>query len=79
MFVDFVVSLAVGMDAGRNYDHYVDGDNQKIDEALGNTEWRERWKNNGRAAEEALPGVPSHRVCAQHAIARLPRSQTWTV
>jgi three-Cys-motif partner protein len=44
VFVDFVVLLAVGMDAGRNYDHYVDGDNQKIDEALGNTEWRERWK-----------------------------------
>jgi len=45
VFVDFVVLLAVGMDAGRNYDHYVDGDNQKIDEALGNTDWRERWKN----------------------------------
>lgn len=44
VFVDFVVLLAVGMDAGRNYDHYVDGDNQKIDEALGNIEWRERWK-----------------------------------
>jgi three-Cys-motif partner protein len=44
VFVDFVVLLAVGMDAGRNYDHYVEGDNQKIDEALGNTEWRERWK-----------------------------------
>lgn len=44
VFVDFVVLLAVGMDAGRNYDHYVEGDNQKVDEALGNTEWRERWK-----------------------------------
>ena len=44
VFVDFVVLLAVGMDAGRNYEHYVDGDNQKVDEALGNTEWRERWK-----------------------------------
>lgn len=39
-----MVLLAVGMDAGRNYDHYVDGNNQKIDTALGNTEWRERWK-----------------------------------
>jgi len=44
VFVDFVVLLAVGMDAGHNYDHYVDGNNQKIDEALGNIEWRERWK-----------------------------------
>jgi three-Cys-motif partner protein len=44
VFVDFLVLLAVGMDAGRNYDHYVDGNHPKIDEALGNTEWRERWK-----------------------------------
>ena len=44
IFVDFVVLLAVGMDAGRNYDLYVDVNHPKIDEALGNVEWRERWK-----------------------------------
>ena len=44
VFMDFVVLLAVGMDAARNYDHYVDGEHKKIDEALGNTEWRDRWK-----------------------------------
>jgi three-Cys-motif partner protein len=43
-FVDFLVLLAVGMDAGRNYDHYVDGNHPKIDDALGNRDWRERWK-----------------------------------
>ena len=42
-----LVLLAIGMDASRNYDHYVDGDSPKIDEALGNTEWRERWKAVG--------------------------------
>jgi hypothetical protein len=36
-YVDFIVLLAIGMDANRNYDHYVDGDSPKIDEALGNT------------------------------------------
>ncbi|HTC94550.1 MAG TPA: hypothetical protein VK699_14010 [Terriglobales bacterium] len=35
------------MDANRNYDHYVDGNSPKIDEALGNTAWRERWKQVG--------------------------------
>ena len=35
------------MDASRNYDHYVDGASTKIDEALGNTVWRERWKAVG--------------------------------
>jgi three-Cys-motif partner protein len=44
-FVDFLVLLAVGMDANRNYDHYVDGNHPKIDQALGNKDWRERWKN----------------------------------
>ena len=29
------------MDANRNYDHYVDGKSPKIDEALGNAEWRD--------------------------------------
>jgi hypothetical protein len=45
--VDFVVLLAIGMDANRNYDHYVEGHSSKIDEALGNTEWRERWRAIG--------------------------------
>ena len=45
-FLDFLVLLAVGMDANRNYTHYVDGEHKKIDEALGNTDWRSRWKNN---------------------------------
>jgi three-Cys-motif partner protein len=46
-YMDFLVLLAVGMDAGRNYDHYVDGNSTKVDEALGNREWRERWKAVG--------------------------------
>ena len=51
VLIDFVVLLAIGMDANRNYDHYVDGNSTKIDEALGNTEWRERWKVQRRRSE----------------------------
>ncbi|MGA3316095.1 MAG: three-Cys-motif partner protein TcmP [Candidatus Korobacteraceae bacterium] len=51
-FVDFLVLLAVGMDANRNYDHYVDGHSTKVDEALGNTEWRKRWKDLGARRKE---------------------------
>lgn len=47
VYIDFVVLLAIGMDANRNYDHYVEGNSPKIDEALGNMEWRERWKAGG--------------------------------
>jgi three-Cys-motif partner protein len=35
VFKDFVVLLAIGMDANRNYDHYVEGDSPKIDKAFG--------------------------------------------
>ncbi|HEY7389581.1 MAG TPA: three-Cys-motif partner protein TcmP [Bryobacteraceae bacterium] len=47
VFADFVVLLAIGMDANRNYEHYVEGHSRKIDEALGNNEWRKRWKEGG--------------------------------
>jgi three-Cys-motif partner protein len=47
LFVDFVVLLAIGMDANRNYLNYVEGHSTKIDEALGNRQWRERWKAEG--------------------------------
>lgn len=55
VFVDFVVLLAIGMDANRNYDHYVEGNSTKIDEALGNTEWRERWKAVGVKRSDFRP------------------------
>jgi len=47
VYIDFLVLLAVGMDAGRNYDHYVDGNSTKIDEALGGCGWRSRWRARG--------------------------------
>ena len=55
VFMDFVVLLAIGMDANRNYDHYVDGHSTKVDEALGNTRWRERWKTVGIRKSDFRP------------------------
>ena len=55
VFMDFVVLLAIGMDANRNYEHYVEGNSTKIDEALGNTEWRERWKAVGVRRSDFRP------------------------
>lgn len=40
------------MDANRNYDHYVEGNSTKLDEALGNTQWRDRWKSAGSKRSE---------------------------
>lgn len=42
-FVDFLILLALGMDANRNYEQYLREDADKIDRFLGSSNWRERW------------------------------------
>lgn len=42
-YVDFLVLLALGMDANRNYEHYLREDADKVDKFLGSSSWRERW------------------------------------
>jgi three-Cys-motif partner protein len=42
-FVDFLVLLALGMDANRNYEHYLREDADKVDKFLGSKSWRQRW------------------------------------
>jgi hypothetical protein len=54
--------------------HYVDGNNQKIDEALGNTEWRQRWKSVTRPTKSFMPflatefsrSMQTHNYLEQH-------------
>lgn len=55
VFVDFVVLLAIGMDANRNYANYVEGNSTKIDEALGNAHWRDRWRAEGVRRSDFRP------------------------
>lgn len=42
-FVDFLTLLALGMDANRNYEHYLKEDSNKVDKFLGSDNWRTRW------------------------------------
>jgi three-Cys-motif partner protein len=44
VFVDFLVLLALDMDGRRNLRNYVKPNSNKIDEFLGISGWRERWK-----------------------------------
>lgn len=44
-FVDFLVLLALHMDANRNERIYTNPRNRRIDEFLGQSEWRTRWSN----------------------------------
>jgi len=42
-YVDFLILLAVYMDANRAYSHYVSPRSTKVEEFLGSKTWRERW------------------------------------
>lgn len=42
-FVDFLILLALHMDANRNLAAYLDRANRKVDEFLGLADWREKW------------------------------------
>jgi three-Cys-motif partner protein len=41
--IDFLILLALGMDANRNYENYVREDADKVDKFLGSKSWRARW------------------------------------
>jgi three-Cys-motif partner protein len=43
-FVDFLILLALHVDANRNVEHYFNSRNSKVDDFLGLPDWRERWK-----------------------------------
>jgi three-Cys-motif partner protein len=42
-FVDFLILLALGMDANRNYEQYLREDADRVDKFLGSADWRKRW------------------------------------
>ena len=42
-YVDFLVLLALYMDANRNYSNYQNPRSSKVDDFLGDTQWRVRW------------------------------------
>ncbi|HEX8673090.1 MAG TPA: three-Cys-motif partner protein TcmP [Longimicrobium sp.] len=50
--IDFLILLALGMDANRNKELYRADESKRLDEFLGNSTWRERWgaeeKQGGR-------------------------------
>lgn len=45
-FADFLVLLALDMDANRNRAYYLDPNNTKIDKFLGLSDWRDTWKQS---------------------------------
>lgn len=52
--VDFLILLALYIDANRNIQWYVGEDNQTIDRFLGDRTWRARWKTAERAGDSIV-------------------------
>jgi three-Cys-motif partner protein len=48
-FIDFLVLLAVYMDANRNYNNYVKPTNAKVENFLGSPNWRVDWQSQTNA------------------------------
>jgi three-Cys-motif partner protein len=58
-YVDFLVLLALHMDANRNYANYIRPESTKVEELLGSKAWRDRW------SVAQLDAVPFPRFLAQ--------------
>lgn len=43
-FMDFLVLLALNMDANRNYSNYIASESNKVSQFLGDDDWRNYWK-----------------------------------
>ncbi len=59
--MDFLIVLAVGMDATRNESIYTRPANPKIDFFFGNYDWRDSWK----VEKEKTPGLSFRHFLAQ--------------
>jgi three-Cys-motif partner protein len=64
-FVDFLILLALGMDANRNLQHYLDPTNQKIDEFLGLPDWRDRWTEQNSKGKIVFPRFLAETIAKQ--------------
>jgi three-Cys-motif partner protein len=52
--MDFMILLALGMDANRNLSRYVQQEWRNLDEFLGTEEWRGRWKHAQERGENFM-------------------------
>lgn len=51
--MDFLILLAFGMDAGRNWSTYVKPENNRVERFLGAADWRNRWQRAERQGMSA--------------------------
>jgi len=69
-FVDFLVLLAVFMDANQNYDRYIKTEGVRVERFLGSMSWRERWsiaQQNGNP----FPSILGVRIFQEYGVPAL--------
>jgi len=69
-FVDFLVLLAIYMDANRNYENYIKDEAIKLDEFLGSRTWREEWKQK-QIRRGSFPSVSCRGIFEKHGEAQI--------
>jgi three-Cys-motif partner protein len=70
--VDFLILLALYVDANRNVQSYVEENNRTIDQFLGDKTWRTRWKEAEREGESIVPFLANEYSSAMSRIGYLP-------
>lgn len=60
--MDFIILLATDMDGRRNWELYLDGANHRVDQFLGDPDWRSKW-----AVAEAQRKSPARFLAEQYA------------
>ncbi|MFQ5817164.1 MAG: three-Cys-motif partner protein TcmP, partial [Terriglobia bacterium] len=71
--MDFLVLLALYMDANRNVAHYTSPENSKVDEFLGTNAWRQRWQDEQRKGTDFPPFLAQEYARQMEALGYLPR------
>jgi len=70
--IDFLILLALGMDANRNIRSYVSAQSTRIGEFLGSPDWRARWDEAQKSGEDFIYFLAREYATAMERIGYLP-------
>jgi len=72
--MDFLILLALGMNATRNWATYQRPENPKVDRFLGDTTWRPRWRRAEREGVSVIQFLAREYAAAMSRLGYLTRS-----
>lgn len=72
--MDFLILLALGMDANRNLALYLEAKHDRIERFLGDPDWREKWRKAERRGQRFIYFLATRYIEAMEAIGYRPTS-----